>query len=133
MGSGVRIPSAPPFLVLEVHLVGALDCPSHVHHQIASVAALCQALIAHDACATVIVDGDERLVAWNASAGPAFGFAPERVRDRSMIVAGFTRGGPAIRKTLDALRGQSGTEAQGVGAPGGDITVAPLRISDANA
>jgi signal transduction histidine kinase/CheY-like chemotaxis protein len=101
-----------------------------VHHEIASVATLCQALIANDACATVVIDSDERLVAWNAAAGPAFGFSPETLRDRSMIVAGFTRGGPAIRKTLDALRGQSGTEAQGVGAPGGDITVAPLRIDD---
>jgi signal transduction histidine kinase len=101
-----------------------------VHHEIASVATLCQTLIANDACATVVVDGDERLVAWNTAAGPAFGFSPETLRDRSMIVAGFTRGGPAIRKILDALRGQSGTQAQRVGAPDGDVVAAPLRIDD---
>jgi signal transduction histidine kinase/ActR/RegA family two-component response regulator len=101
-----------------------------VDHHTASFAALCQALIAHDACATVVLDADERLVAWNAAASAAFGFDPDRLRDRSMIVAGFTRGGPAIRKIVDALRAETSARPRRVDAPDGEITVAPLRIDD---
>jgi signal transduction histidine kinase/ActR/RegA family two-component response regulator len=101
-----------------------------VDHQTALFATLCQALIAHDACATVIIDADERLVAWNAAAGAAFGFDPDTVRDRSMIVAGFTRGGPAIRKIVDALRGEAAAQPRRVDALDAEITVAPLRLDD---
>jgi len=101
-----------------------------VDHQTASFATLCQALIAHDACATVVVDADERLVACNEAAARAFGFDPETVRQRSMIIAGFTRGGPAIRKIVDALRAEAGARARRVDAPDGEITVTPLRLDD---
>ena len=88
--------------------------------------ALCQALIAHDTCATVVLDLDERLIAWNAAAVAAFGFDPTRLRDASPIVAAFT-GGSAIRKAIDAVRIEGGVRPQRVDAPDGEITIAPLR------
>jgi signal transduction histidine kinase/CheY-like chemotaxis protein len=93
-------------------------------------ATLCQTLIAHDACATVVLDADERLVAWNAAAGAAFGFDPDRLRGASLIAAGFTHGGPAIRKAVDAIRGEGGVRPHRVDSAVGEITVAPLRLED---
>jgi signal transduction histidine kinase/ActR/RegA family two-component response regulator len=101
-----------------------------VYPHTALFATFCQALIAHDPCAIVVLDLDERLVAWNASAAAAFGFDPDRLRDASLIAAWFTRGGPAIRKAVDAIRGEGGVRLHRVSVPDGEITVAPLRLDD---
>ena len=93
-------------------------------------ATLCQALIAHDACATVVLDADERLVAWNAAAGAAFGFDPDRLRGVSLIAADFTHGGPAIRKAVDASRAEGGVRPHRVDSAAGELTVAALRLED---
>ncbi|HZI79745.1 MAG TPA: PAS domain-containing protein, partial [Vicinamibacterales bacterium] len=101
-----------------------------MNHDMALSATLCQALIAHDACATVVLDADERLVAWNAAAGAAFGFDPDRLRGASLIAAGFRHGGPAIRKAVDAVRGEGGVRPHRVDSAAGEMTVAALRLED---
>jgi signal transduction histidine kinase/ActR/RegA family two-component response regulator len=101
-----------------------------VNHQTALFATLCQALIAHDACATVVLDFDERLVAWNAAAGAAFGFDPDRLRGASLVAVQFSHGGPAIRKAVDAIRGEGGLQLRRVDVAEGEVTVAPLRLDE---
>jgi signal transduction histidine kinase/ActR/RegA family two-component response regulator len=100
-----------------------------VNHHTALSATLCQALIAHDACATVVLDVDERVVAWNAAAGVAFGFNPDQLRDASHVVSGLSHGS-AIRKAVDAIRTEGGVRPHRVDAGEGEILVAPLRFDD---
>ena len=92
-------------------------------------ATLGQALIAHDACATVVLDLNERLVAWNAAAADAFCFDPDRLRGASLIASKFTHGGPAIHQAIDAIRGEDAADLRRVDAPDDEITVAPLRVA----
>jgi signal transduction histidine kinase/ActR/RegA family two-component response regulator len=101
-----------------------------VNHQTALSTTLCQALIAHDACATVVVDLDGRLVAWNDAAGAAFGLDRERLRRGSLVVAALTPGGFELRKAVEALRGEGRVQLHRVELPDGEITVAPLRVDD---
>jgi two-component system, sensor histidine kinase len=101
-----------------------------VNHQTALSTTLCQALIAHDACATVVVDLDERLVAWNDAARAAFGFDPQHLRSGSLVVTALTPGGFELRKAVDALRGEGRAQLRRVELPDGEITVAPLRVDD---
>ena len=98
-----------------------------MNHHAALFATLCQALIAHDPCATVVLDVDERLIAWNAAAGVAFGFDPDRVRDASALVSGF-RHGSTIRKAIEAMRSEGGVQPHRVDVGAAQITVTPLRV-----
>jgi signal transduction histidine kinase/ActR/RegA family two-component response regulator len=88
-------------------------------------------LIAHDECATVVLDLNERLVAWNAAAAGAFGFDPDRLRGASLVASKFTRGGPAIHHAIDAIRAEDLADLQRVEMPDREITVAPLRADGA--
>jgi signal transduction histidine kinase/CheY-like chemotaxis protein len=99
-----------------------------VNHQTALFVTLCQALIAHDACATLVLDVDERLVAWNTAAAAAFGFDPDRLSGASLITPKFTVAGAAIRKALDAIRGEDGVPLHRIDVDDGEITVAALRV-----
>ena len=101
-----------------------------MNHQTALFATLCQALIAHDPCATVVVDVDERVVAWNDAARMAFDFDPDHMRTGSLVVSALTPGGFELRKAVDALRGEGGVQPRRVDLPRGEITIAPLRIDD---
>ena len=91
--------------------------------QTALFASLCQALIAHDACATFVLDVDAKIVAWNAAAGAAFGFDPRQLRTGSPIDLG-----PALRDAVDAVRYE--VAARRVPFVGGDVTINPLRLGD---
>jgi signal transduction histidine kinase/ActR/RegA family two-component response regulator len=99
-----------------------------VNHQTALFATLCQALIAHDACATVVVDLDERLVAWNDAACAAFGFDPEHLRSGSLALAALIPGGSALRDPIETIRTKGGLQPHRVELPDGEITLAALRV-----
>ena len=85
-------------------------------------ASLCQALIANDACGTVVLDVDEKIVAWNAAAGAAFGFDAE-LRAGSPI----DRGASVLREALDAVRHEGAARRVHLGD--GEITIGPLRVA----
>ena len=91
--------------------------------QTALFASLCQALIAQDACATLVLDVDEKIVAWNAAAGAAFGLDPQQPRTGSPIDRD-----PALRDAVDAVR--HGAAARRVPLPDGELTISPLRLAD---
>ncbi len=100
-----------------------------MNHQTALFATLCQALIAHDACATVVVDLDERLVAWNAAAAAAFGLDRHHLGANPLVLECIP-GGSVLRKTVEAIRNEGGLQPHQVDLPDGDITVAPVRVDD---
>jgi signal transduction histidine kinase/ActR/RegA family two-component response regulator len=89
--------------------------------------ALCQALIAHDTCATVVLDIDERIVAYNASAARLFGIGAN-VLGLSLSASGIPSRHAAVRKGVDAVRTEAGARPLRVDAPDGAIDVAPLMI-----
>ena len=97
-------------------------------HETALSATLCQALIAHDACATVVMDVDERLVAWNDAARAVFGFDPQHLRTGSPVVSALTPRGFELRKAVDALRGEGRAQLRRVELPDGEITIVPLHV-----
>jgi signal transduction histidine kinase/ActR/RegA family two-component response regulator len=99
-----------------------------VTHQTALSATLCQALIAHDACATVVLDVDERLVAWNDAARTVFGFDPQHLRIGSLVVSALTPRGFELRKAVDSLRSEDRAQIRRVELPDGEITIAPLHV-----
>jgi signal transduction histidine kinase len=101
-----------------------------VSHQTALSATLCQALIAHDACATVVVDMDERLVACNDAAGAAFGLDAQHLRSGAPVVSVLTGRGFELRRALDALREERRPRLHHAALADREITVAPLRVDD---
>jgi signal transduction histidine kinase/ActR/RegA family two-component response regulator len=98
-------------------------------HHAAPPFALCQALIARDPCATLVLDVEERLVAWNDAATAAFNVdAP--ARGRSISECGVAARMPSLRKGLETVRATPGPRATLVGTPSGDISVAPFTVDD---
>jgi signal transduction histidine kinase/ActR/RegA family two-component response regulator len=94
-----------------------------VDAQTALFASLCQALIAHDACAILVLDVDEKIVAWNAAAGAAFGFAPE-----SRAGSPIDRDASVLRDALDAVRHEAAARRMRLGDD--EITISALRLAD---
>jgi signal transduction histidine kinase len=96
-----------------------------MNHHAAPPSVLCQALIAHDACATLVLDVEERLVAWNDAAAAAFNvYAP--ARGRSIAESGVAARMPSLHKALETVRAGPGLGA----TPGDDISVAPFILDD---
>jgi signal transduction histidine kinase/ActR/RegA family two-component response regulator len=87
-----------------------------------SFSALAQALIANDACATLVLDRDERVLACNPAAVTAFQVDPAAIPGRALSESAVTVDLPSIRKALDVARGAGG--AQSVETPNGDIAIA---------
>jgi signal transduction histidine kinase/ActR/RegA family two-component response regulator len=94
-----------------------------------SFSALCQALIAHDACATIVLDLDERVVAWNARARLAFDLDADAVLGGPIVASALARRAPALRKGLDAARAD-GARPSHIDTPTGGVVIAPLRVDD---
>lgn len=92
----------------------------------ASLFALVQALIAHDACATLVLDADERVLASNAALGVAFNVDPQAIVGRPLGECGFAERLRDIRNGLDAARVADGAGPNAVDTWDGDITVAPV-------
>jgi signal transduction histidine kinase len=89
-----------------------------------SMQALCEALIAHDACATVVLDAAERILACNAAARAVWKTVD--VVGRPLAESGLPQRVGGIRKGIDAVRGEAGVRPIAVDTPDGAVTVAPL-------
>jgi len=95
---------------------------------VAAAAALCHALIAHDTCATVVLDIDERIVAYNASAGRAFGIGAGAV-GLALSASGISSRHAGVRKGVDGVRTEAGARPLRVDAADGAVDVAPLLLA----
>jgi two-component system, sensor histidine kinase len=92
----------------------------------ASLSALAQALIAHDACATVVLDVDTHVLACNQAACEAFEVDAETILGRPLFDCSLRPDLLALRDALDAARMAS--SGHGVGTRGGDVAIEPLRV-----
>ena len=91
-------------------------------------ATLCQALIAHDPCATAVLDVDGRLVAWNAAAAAALRLDREQLRPGAPIAAKLDRGASTVRDALDVIRTEGGTRPHRVELADGELTITPMIV-----
>lgn len=95
--------------------------------QTASLSALCQALIAHDRCATVVLDADQRVIACNAAARLAFDLGARAVGD-PFTGSGLARGAPAVVASMETLRAEGRARPVRVETPAGPVSIAPLHL-----
>ncbi|HEX5815129.1 MAG TPA: hypothetical protein VF010_07360, partial [Methylomirabilota bacterium] len=96
--------------------------------QTASLSALCQALIAHDTCATVVLDADQRVIACNAAARLAFDLGAPAVLGGPFTGSGLARGAPAVVASMETLRAEGGARPVRVETPAGPVSIAPLHL-----
>jgi signal transduction histidine kinase len=88
-----------------------------------SLAALCQALIAHETCATVVLDPAGRVLAWNTAAVVSFPL------DDASRVPDLTAREAAIRDAVEKVGAEGGPQSMRAKCAGGaEVSVAPLRI-----
>jgi signal transduction histidine kinase len=95
-----------------------------------SLSAVCEALIAHDARGTIVLDGDGCVLASNAAARVAFHLDVDSARGHLLSDCRTLRAETAIREALETLRAARGAQPVRVGTPDGDVIVEPLRVDD---